>query len=131
MRNIIFSVAIAVGASALLFLLSTAVGLPADVAKGVATVPALAIKSIYDFLEQQSAKRTLAHAESLVSFEGFAMHPLSMFILSGIMFVGIVNFTAFVTGFLVGSVMSEHRDLARSQPLLILNLIGATSIPLT
>jgi hypothetical protein len=120
MRNIIFAVMITVGTSVFLFLLSWAVGLPAEASKGVAGLPALAIKNIYDLLETQSAKRMLAHAESLVT----------AFILAVIMFVGMVNFTSAVTGFLVGMVMSQHEDVAQSQSLLILTLIVITSIPL-
>ena len=87
MRNIIFAVAMTVATSAILFLLSTAVGLPADVAKGMAGLPAFAIKNIYEFLETQTAKRTLASTNSIVSFEEFSMHPVSAFILAVIMYI--------------------------------------------
>jgi hypothetical protein len=130
MRNLVFAVAITFGASALLFLVATVVGLPAEAAKGVAGVPALAIKSIYDFLETQSAKRNLAHAKSLVSFEEFAMHPLSLFILAVILYMGILAVTTFLTGFLVAFAVPRNSEFARSQPVSLLNVISVTALPL-
>jgi hypothetical protein len=129
MRNIIFAVAIAIGASALLFLLSTAVGVPADAAKGVASLPPFAIKNIHDFLETQSAKRMLGHTKSMVSFEEFEMRPLSVFILAVIMFVGVMNFLAVLAGYLVALAMSSH-ERAQLQGSSILNLIAVTALPL-
>jgi hypothetical protein len=118
------------GSSALLFLLSVAVGLPADVGKGLAALPPLGIKSIYDFLEMQSAKHTLAHAKSIVSFEGFTMHPLSAFILATTMYIGVIAVTSTLAGFLVGVVVPHNSELWRSQINILFNIFSTTAVPL-
>jgi hypothetical protein len=59
MRNIVLALIIAVGAGALLYLLATVLGFPAEVAKGAAGLPAFSIQKVYEFLEASSAKRLL------------------------------------------------------------------------
>ena len=79
MRNIVLALIIAVGACALLYLLATVLGFPAEVAKGAAGLPAFSIQKVYEFLETSSAKHALETTglSPTMSVKEFSIHPLS------------------------------------------------------
>ncbi len=133
MRNIVLAAMIAVGASSILYLLATALGLPSEVAKGLAGIPAFAIQKVYEFLEAWSAKRALAETglSSMMSVKDFSMHPLSVFLLSTVMMWGVIHFIGGLMGVSIGIAddVSEARILD-SQPKLFAQLIVFTSLPL-
>jgi hypothetical protein len=82
MRNIVLALIIAVGACALLYLLATVLGFPAEVAKGAAGLPAFSIQKVYEFLETSSAKQALETAGlgPTMSVKEFSIHPISAFL---------------------------------------------------
>src|SRR5215472_14980504 len=84
MRNIVLALIIAVGACALLYLLATVLGFPAEVAKGAAGLPAFSIQKVYEFLEASSAKQALETAGlgPTMSVKEFSIHPISAFLFS-------------------------------------------------
>jgi hypothetical protein len=108
MRNIILAVIIAVGAGAILYLLVTALGFPAEIAKGVAGLPAFAIQKVYEFLEASSAKHALETTGlgPTMSVKDFSIHPLSAFLFSLIAWTGVVLFTGMLMGMAVGAGMA-------------------------
>lgn len=80
MRNIILAVTIAVGAGTILYLLAWELSFPTDVAKGVASLPALSIQKVYDLLEASSAKRALAKTGFSRTISLNEFHPLTAFL---------------------------------------------------
>jgi hypothetical protein len=131
MRNIILAVIIAVGAGAILYLLATVLGFPAEVAKGVAGLPAFAIQKVYEFLEASSAKHALETTGlgPTISVKEFSIHPLSAFLFSLIAWTGVILFTGMLMGMAVGAAM----DMAAGATLddkLFGPLIIFTSFPL-
>jgi hypothetical protein len=80
----------------------------------------------------QSAKRTLAHAKSIVSFKEFSMHPLSAFILAVIMLMSIVRLANGVEGLFIGGGLPPAiaNDWLRLQPELVASLITSGAVPL-
>jgi len=108
MRNIVLAVAIALVASAALYLLATglssATGLSflAEI-KGAASAPALSVPKIYEVLEKRSATRALAQAnfDSILRAKDFSIHPIAVFLLSLVAMWGVVHFTGALMGALV------------------------------
>jgi len=132
MRNIVLAIAIALAASATIYLLATglseATGLNflAEVAKGAAGLPALSVQQIYGALEKRSATRALTQAnfDSILSAKDFSLHPLAVFLLSFVAMWGVVHFT--------GALMSALVGLSGVTPgtAVFASLVGLTSIPL-
>jgi len=134
MRNIVLALIIAVGAGALLYLLATVLGFPAEVAKGAAGLPAFSIQKVYEFLEASSAKRALEAAglSPIMSVEEYSIHPLSAFLFSLIAWTGVFLFTGMLMGMAVGAAMGaagmmEH---VRAGDKLFGSLIIFTAFPL-
>jgi hypothetical protein len=116
MRNIILAVIIAVGAGAILYLLATVLGFPAEVAKGVAGLPAFAIQKVYEFLEASSAKHALETTglAPTMSVKGFSIHPLSAFLFSLIAWTGVILFTGMLMGMAVGAAVEVAAGATQS-----------------
>jgi hypothetical protein len=125
MRNLILTVTIVVGSSAILYLLAIAVGLPQTVAGGVAGVPAFASKNVYELLEIRSAKVAFVKVQSIASPDEFAVHPLSALVLAVAMFVGVCIITVAITSVLVSIAGINIQD-----PRLFFTLATFTSLPL-
>ncbi|MGA7486801.1 MAG: hypothetical protein WBW74_07675 [Xanthobacteraceae bacterium] len=133
MRNIILAVMIAVGASAIVYLLATVLGFPTEVAKGAAGLPAFAIQKVYEFLETRSAKRSLAKAglKPTMSVNEFSIHPLSAFLFSFIMWSGVFFFSGSLMGMCVAMAGAISKiDIEETQPKLFAYLIIFTALPL-
>src|SRR5271165_1422742 len=104
MRNVIAALAISIGASVILYSAATALGLPSEVAKGLAGLPAFATKNVYEFLEASSARRNLAEvgSESIASLDQFSIRPLFVFFLASVMFSGAMIVSGALMGGLFG-----------------------------
>jgi hypothetical protein len=87
-------------------------GLPGDVAKGLAGIPAFGIKNTYEFLEIRSAKIGLLNRQtnSLAKFEEYSVHPVLAVILASIMFIGMITLINLATGFLNGMALSQAKN---------------------
>jgi hypothetical protein len=134
MRNILLAVAVAVGASAVLYLLGTTLGLPSEIAKGLAGLPAFTIKDLYEFLETRSAKLALAKvgSTSIANLEEFSINPLAAFLIATIMFAGMILLIGAVAGVLVavGAAVAGGSELLDPNTKLFLWLVIYTSFPL-
>jgi len=130
MRNIILAVIIAVGAGAILYLLATVLSFPAEVAKGVAGLPAFAIQKVYEFLEANSAKHALETTglSPTMSVKEFSIHPLSAFLFSLIAWTGVILFTGMLMGMAVGAAMGMVAG--KLDDKLFAPLVVFTSFPL-
>ena len=104
-------------------------GLPGDVAKGLAGIPAFGIKNTYEFLEIRSAKIGLLNRQtnSLAKFEEYSVHPVLAVILASIMFIGMITLINLATGFLNGMALSQAKNkidvLSDPQLLLLINFL--------
>ena len=116
MRNIVLALIIAVGACALLYLLATVLGFPAEVAKGAAGLPAFSIQKVYEFLETSSAKHALETTglSPTMSVKEFSIHPLSAFLFSLIAWTGVILFTGALMGMAVGAAMGVAAGATQS-----------------
>ena len=116
MRNIVLALIIAVGACALLYLLATVLGFPAEVAKGAAGLPAFSIQKVYEFLETSSAKHALETTglSPTMSVKEFSIHPLSAFLFSLIAWTGVILFTGALMGIAVGAAMGVAAGATQS-----------------
>jgi hypothetical protein len=130
MRNIVLALIIAVGACALLYLLATVLGFPAEVAKGAAGLPAFSIQKVYEFLEASSAKQALETAGlgPTMSVKEFSIHPISAFLFSLIAWTGVFLFTGMLMGMAVG--LAQGVEDIKLDDKLLPPLIIFTSYPL-
>jgi hypothetical protein len=133
MRNIFLAVTVAIGASTALYLLATALGLPTEIAKGLAGLPAFTIKEVYEFLETRSAKLALAKVGStaIANLEEFSINPLAAFLLATIMFAGTILLIGAVAGVLlsIGAAVAGSGVLDTNTKLFVW-LVIYTSFPL-
>ena len=131
MRNIVLALIIAVGAGALLYLLATVLGFPAEVAKGAAGLPAFSIQKVYEFLEASSAKHALETTGlgPTMSVKDFSIHPLSAFLFSLIAWTGVFLFTGMLMGMAVG--LAQGVQDIKLDDKLLPPLIIFTSYPLS
>jgi hypothetical protein len=132
MRNIIVAVILALGASVILYFLAVLLNFPSDIAKGVAALPALTIKDVYESLEKTSAKRALAKTDPhfTMTIKGFLLHPLAVAILSFIMIVGTFFFTGGLMGALVGIAGALASEPINAISKINVYMILTTEIPL-
>ena len=134
MRNSILALMITVLAGAVLYLAGTELGyllsFPADWAKGLAGLPLGGIKSVYEFLEANSAKRASAKTGlSPTTQIEYSIHPIAAFLLSLITWAGVILFTGGLMGALVGIASAIGGiDIAKSKAFAALTVF--TSLPL-
>jgi len=134
MRNAILALMITVLAGAVLYLAGTELGyllgFPAEWAKGLAGLPLGGIKSVYEFLETNSAKRASAKTGlSPTTQVEFSIHPIAAFLLSLITWSGVILFTGGLMGALVG-VAGAVSDVEIGKSKMFAALIVFTSLPL-
>ena len=136
MRNILLTIIICLAASAVLFVVGTLFGLPAEIIKGLAGLPAIGIKNIYELLEARKAKQQIARAEShgFATIKGFSLNVYVLFGLSTITFLGLANVTngvsGLMTGFAEGYLQAvSHGSITINQVLASL-IIAMNAIPL-
>jgi len=103
MRNIILAVTISLTASAVLYLLATAVGLPADLAKGMAGLAAFATKDLHEFLETRTAKFTFLEVDykSVPKLQDFSIRTSSMLVMASLVFAAMRVMSNAIEGLLL------------------------------
>jgi hypothetical protein len=137
----ILSLTIAFGASALMYFIGAALGsllatvlpgFPTDIAKGLAAVPLGGIKSIYELLETGSAKREFAKTglSSAIHMNEFSIHPVSAFFLCFITWFGVILFTNFLMGTLLGFAAGVSKVKMEDLQRWFVPLVIYTSLPL-
>ncbi len=101
----ILALVVSIGLSVIIYFVAVALGLPADIAKGVLGLPAFAVKNIYEFLEANTVKQglILSGSDNVVGFADFAIRPSLAFILASIMFGGVMLVTGGIDGITHGT----------------------------
>jgi len=74
----------------ILYSAAAATGVPSDVAKGIGSLPLLAVKSLYELLEQRAGRQKISSSrpDALPTMQEFLLSPVFLALSSYTMFVG-------------------------------------------